>query len=554
MSSISPMNGTLGGKNAAHLLRRATFGPTVKDIIDFSAKTTDEALAILFADTVEPDPPKDPLTNATWLNPKAGVGNSDKSNLIDFYIGWHLEQMRKSGNNIKERIVYFLHTHLPVNRSVVESSEAIYYQNKLFRHYAFGNFKELFKKICIDNAMLVYIDGDTNDVSSPNENFAREMFELYSIGKGPQIEEGNYTNYTEHDIKQATKVLTGYRYDGTFTHLDVDTSIPSGRPETIVDGLNELASRHDASKKIFSPAFKNTEIEPSNIVSGYATTETALQELNDMIEMIFAQPETAKFLCRKLYRFFVYHQINSEVENDIIAPLAETFRTNNYELKPVIEQLLKSQHFYDSDNSVTTDDNISALIKSPVEVMIGALRFFQVSFTNIVTDLNKLYVDTYQKVILEQLRNQGMNFYEPFDVAGYDAYFQEPTFNRYWITPRNLAMRYYFSNFLIDGKIEGENIPFKADVVAWTDNTDNVSDPYDAEVVVTAFTWYLLAVELSTDRFDYFLNTVFLDTLSSTYWTSKWATYKGGGSDAEVRADLENLVKSVMQTPEFQLF
>ncbi len=554
MSSLSPLTGPLGEKNAAHLLRRATFGPTIKNIKDFASKTADESINILFQDVSEPLPPKDPLTTATWLNPKAGEGNSKTEDLLDYFMAWHLEQMRNSGTNIKERIVYFFHTHLPVNITKVVSSEAVFYQNKLFRYYAFGNFKTLFKKICIDNAMLVYIDGTLNESSIPNENFAREMFELYSIGKGPQIDDGNYTNYTEGDIKAAMKILTGWKFDDTFTNIDTDTGIPIGKLETSVDGGKEVATLHDSTQIVFTSAFQNQTIEPFEKVGGYATKEAALKELDDMIEMIFGEQETAKFLCRKLYRFFVYHQISEEVENDIITPLANTFTANNYELQPVLKQLLKSQHFFDSDNSQTSDNNIGALIKSPIEQILGSLRFFNVTLPDIQTQLQELYVDTYQKTILGMLSNQGLDFYEPYDVAGYDAYFQLPTFNRYWITPRNLAMRYYFSNYLIDGKIEGENIPFKADIVAWVDNSDNINDPSDASQILDAFTNYMISVELSEDRYNYFLNTVFLDTLSSSYWTAKWNAYKGGGADTEVRNDLENLVKAIMQTPEFQLF
>ena len=82
--------------------------------------------------------------------------------LTDYFIAWHLDQMRSSGTSIRERIVYFLHSHLPARRSIIESSEALYYQNCFFRYYAFRNFNDLFKKICIDNAMLVYIDGRLN--------------------------------------------------------------------------------------------------------------------------------------------------------------------------------------------------------------------------------------------------------------------------------------------------------------------------------------------------------------------------------------------------------
>ena len=99
-----------------------------------------------------------------------------------------MDVMRQAPLTLKERLTWFFHTHLPARWTEIQSSEAIYYQNALFRYYAYGSFKELFKKICVDNAMLRYLDGYSNRNRSPNENFAREMFELYSIGKGTQVD------------------------------------------------------------------------------------------------------------------------------------------------------------------------------------------------------------------------------------------------------------------------------------------------------------------------------------------------------------------------------
>ena len=107
--------------------------------------------------------------------------------------------------------------------------------------------------------MLVYIDGRLNINQWPNENFAREMLELYSIGKGPQIGDGNYTNFTEQDIKEAARVLSGYKNDITFTNIDTETNIPIGKLE--LNGTRAIL--HDAGKKTFSDAFQNRSIEPS---------------------------------------------------------------------------------------------------------------------------------------------------------------------------------------------------------------------------------------------------------------------------------------------------
>ena len=550
MLLLDPFAGNLGEKNAAHLLRRATFGPTIEDIKQFSGKTVSQAMDILFTLPTVPAPPVDPMTGNTWLNPKATNGsNSENGLLIDYFIAWHLDQMRTSGTNIRERIVYFLHSHLPTRRTIVDSSEAMYYQNCLFRYYSFGSFKDLFKKICIDNAMLVYIDGRLNINQWPNENFAREMLELYSIGKGLQIGDGNYTNYTEQDIKEAARVLSGYKNDITFTNLDTDTNIPIGKLE--VSGVRAIL--HDAGTKTFSTAFQNTVITPSATDGGYATATAAAGELSAMIDMIFNQDETARFLCRKLYRFFVYYKITPEVETQIIVPLAQTFKTSGYNLKTVISTLLSSQHFYDSDNAITSDNNIAALIKSPVDLVLGGLRFFNVTFP--VSSSQSFYDDGYRNGVSKLILDQGLEFYEPYDVAGYDAYFQVPDYNRNWITPINLANRYLFSQMLIENINRGTTgASIKVDLIAFVDNSQHVSDPLNASLIVKAFTDYLFAVEINSDRFNYFLNTIFLESLGAYNWTNEWNAYKAGGSNSTVKLRLETLVTRLIQTPEFQLF
>ncbi len=548
--ALDPFTGNLGERNAAHLLRRATFGPTIEDIRQFSGISVSQAMDILFANQALPSAPVDPKTGTTWLNPNASPGvNSEQDLLTEYFIAWHLEQMRASGTNIRERIVYFLHSHLPARRSVIQSSEALYYQNCFFRHYAFGNFRDLFEKICIDNAMLVYIDGRLNINLWPNENFAREMLELYSIGKGPQIGEGDYTNYTEQDIKEAARVLSGYKNDITFTNTDPETGIPIGKLE--VDGIR--ASLHDAETKTFSAAFQNTSISPAATDGGYATAEAAKGELTALINLIFIQDETARFICRKLYRFFAYYEITEDVETRIIIPLAQGFKASGYNLKSVISDLLSSRHFYDLDNVITADNNLGALIKSPIESLLGAVRFFNVTFP--ATSSQSFYDDGYRNGITKHILDQGLDFYEPYDVAGYDAYFQVPGYNRNWITPVNLANRYLFSQRLIENINTGETgAVINADLVAFADNLQHIANPSDATNVVKAFTDYMFAVEINTDRFNYFLNTIFLEGLAAYNWTNEWNSYKSGGSDDIVRLRLEILVAKLIQTPEYQLF
>lgn len=531
MASLNPIsNGTpLGRKRAAHLLRRATFGPTKQDVDTFSALTIDQALTILLQPKEAPPPPVDPATNESWINPRPGGNNSDEEALKAFVTAWWGHLMKNDGNSIIEKMVWFYHTHFTTIISRVPESTAIYYQLALFRHFALGNFKEISKKICYDNAMLYNLDGRLNIKGRVQENFAREYLELYTIGKGPQVGSTDYTNYTEQDVKEGARVLSGFGTDTSFENIDEETGIAMGQ----IKGFPN-ASQHDDGSKTFSHRFQNTTITTAG-----PTAEDFLSELDEFTEMIFAQEETARYICRRLYRFFVYYKIPEEVEKDIIEPLAATFRDNDYELLPVLDQLLRSQHFYDEDNGITTDDNIGAIIKSPLDLTLGALRFFNVFIPDKETQLERHY-QAWNRILYNLLRNQGLNFYEPYDVAGYEAYHQFPVYNRSWISPNNLIRRYDLSTQLIEGNYttDGDYL-FEIDTYGYVAGAGIENS--DANTIVQHFTDNMFPEAITPERFQYFVD-AFLG-----------GAPLGVPGSFEFIDQLRNLVKALIGSPEYQL-
>jgi len=568
MASLNEITGILGRTRAAHLLRRCTFGPTISEIDQFAGLTASVALDQLLDDSAaDPSPPIDTATLQTWVDPTntvgpplAGDSNSEQDDLFGFFQAWHLDVMRQAPLTLKERLTWFMHTHLPARWTEINSSEAIYYQNGLFRHFAYGSFKDLFKKICVDNAMLRYLDGYSNKKNSPNENFAREMFELYSIGKGPQIAEGDYTNYTEDDIKAATRVLTGWELDDTFSFLDPDTGLPAGkiRSHLAGDAVTELATEHDTGQKVFSSKFGGTILEPAGLVEGFATVDAAYDELDALIEMIFAQAETGRFIARKLYRFFVYHFISEEVETDIIGPLALELMNKDFVLIDALKLLLKSEHFFDADDAVAENDNLGALIKSPVDVFTGLARLFEIQFPDRETETTTFYQDL--SYVVSKLVDQGLNFYEPFEVAGYPAYHQVPAYNRNWITTYALAHRYQIGGILMNTLDQSATRTFVLDIVEWVDNPVNIADPGDAALLMDVLVDHLFPLPPTQERYDYFLYTVFLDytgtdlSYARGLWRTEWTNYKNSSDDTVVRSLLELLLSALIETPEFQLY
>ncbi|HEX8548363.1 MAG TPA: DUF1800 family protein [Cytophagaceae bacterium] len=547
MVSLDPITGVLGRKAAAHFLRRVTFGASKQQIDTFAGYSIDQAVSAVLVESNIPSPPKDKKTGATWLNPKPGLSNSGEEDLRDFFKSWVLESMAKSGSNAVEKLTFFLHTHFTTIQSVVDQSSALYYQYLLLKKYTFGNLKELAEKICKDNAMLILLDGSLNVSGRPNENFAREFFELYTIGRGKEIGAGNYTNYTESDIREAARVLSGWAYDSNYTTIDASTGVPSGKLKL---NSSKLADKHDPGVKTFSSAFQNKSIAPSALSGSYATEAAATKEITELVEMIFAQPETARFFCRKLYRFYIFYKISEEVEENIIKPLAENLVANNFQIKPLVEKLFKSKHFFDQDNTEVNDNARGALIKSPLDISIGMLKFFKVEMPSDANLTN--YYGAYGE-LLSSLRDQGMDYYEPLDVAGYDAYHEAPNYNRNWISANFLARRYEFAALAIKGiGMDGQPPLFKIDVMKYITDPVNVPNPSDATQLAKDVIELLLPEAITEERFNYFLN-ILLDNLSTINWEHEWENYISSKNDMGIRTQLEDFFNAVLQSPEYQL-
>lgn len=547
MASLSPISGVLGEQRAAHLLRRATFGPTIQHINTFAGLTGQAAFTALTQATTPPAFPIDPTTGTDWISPNAPGSNQNGFTLSEFTKSWWLENMRASQPTLTERMIWFYHTHFPMIISRIEGYPqfALDYLS-LLRYYALGSFRELTKALCIDNAMLVHLDGNLNIKGVPQENFAREFLELFTVGKGPEVSLGDYTNFTEVDVQALTKALTGWGIDSTFQTVDPVTTLPTGK----VKGNGSVSSQHDVSNKTFSAAFSNTTIQTTGVVGANAQNTGVYQELEDVITMIFDSPHTARNICRRIYREFVYFDITAEIESDIIEPLANLLIANNFEIQPVLQTLFLSEHFYDLDTPITEDNNVGAIIKSPVDLIIGTMRLFYLSVPNNTTQITAHY-ELYAQLI-NQLSLQGIELFEPYDVAGYDAYFQGPDFHRNWISSNYLANRYKFSEILISGFTSASGVLMKLDIVEFVET--NCSNPADPTILIQELVKWLFPNPLDTDRFNYFRDTVLLDQLSATNWTNEWNNYVNTSSDVNVRLQLETLAMAMMQSPEYQLY
>lgn len=548
MASLSPITGILGTQKATHLLRRATFGPQLQDIQTFSNLTASAAFQQLIVPQTGPDLPIDFLTGTDWVSPNTKHPDRFTNTISEFTSAWWIENMRVSGANLTERMVWFYHTHFPIIISRVENIPQFSLDYiRLLRFYALGNYKELAKAFCIDNAVLIHLDGHLNIKGVPQENFGREFLELFTVGKGPQVGPDNYTNFTELDVKALTKVLTGWGFDSTFQTIDPVTNLPTGK----VKGNATTATQHDISTKQFSAAFNNAVIQTSEVIGGNASVQAVYDELDDVIDLIFNSSHTAKNICRRIYREFVYFDITPEIETDIIEPLAAILAQNNFEITSVLEVLFASEHFYDLDSAPTSDNNIGAIIKSPLDLLVGTIRLFELDVPDQTTELESHY-DLYGQ-LLHQLDLKGLKFFEPYDVAGYDAYFQVPDFQRYWISSNYLANRYKFAELLVNGFTNSTNtVLLKLDFVQFV--RDKCTDPSNPTLLMQELMAWMIPIELTTERFDYFKDTILLDQLSTINWSIEWNNYINSNDDTNVRIQLERLALAIMQSPEYQLY
>lgn len=598
---LPPHGGLLNYRKAAHLLHRATFGPTKEQIDAFSSLTAAQAVDLLFQPPSPapplPDPalPVDSETGTEWVLSGTTDANSGDADLQEFFKGWFIGQMLATGippahalrYSTREKVVFFLHTVLTTIQSKVDNSRSLYFQNQLFRKFAFDkylpadvyNFKELVKKISVDNAMLRLLDGNLNVNGSVNENYGRELLELYTIGRGLEgtlpdaTIPGDYFNYKEQDVRAAARVLSGWELDPTFETEDEDvdldllatTKLPRGK----VRGNPTNANAHDNGIKEFSDRFNNATIQPDPLLLAgtSATEESAQDEISQLIELIYSKPETARNFCRRVYRFFVYHEITQTIDDTIIAGMADTFVNNGYKIQPVLEDLFKSQHFYDAAGGAG-DDAFGGIIKSPLDLMTGTFRIFDIQLPDPVANAEAFYEKTGE--LIRTLQDMGMHFYEPFDVAGYDAYHQFPIYHRSWISTNYLTRRYEFIRILLS---EPQMMPgeLRADPVAFVQTKINNATASNARDLIVALTRYFLpqsenltydvsadpALErgLTPERMNYFL-TAFLmspqiDADPEAAWTFRWTN----PVDMDVvRGQLRSLFNAMLQSPEYQLY
>jgi uncharacterized protein (DUF1800 family) len=524
-TGLATYSGTFGKKEAMHLLRRSLFGVKVQDMKDFSAKSMAAAVDTLL--NTATSVPNEPLNyyGKTTPDPNVAYGTTWVNSAIDFNFNfqrtmsikaWWWEMAARQPSTIMEKMVMFWHNLIPIASAEQIDPRMTHLYLKTIRQNAMGNFKSLVRALSIDPAMLVYLNGRYNTKRAPDENYARELLELFTLGKGPD------SKYTEDDVKAAARVLTGWNIN-PFVTPPVSTF---------------TLSNHDTTNKQFSAFFNN------KVVTGRSTATAGTEELDELLNMIFAQTEVAKFICRKLYKYFVYYDITPDIETNIITPLADHFRNNNYEIKPLLDKLLKSEHFFDSLN-------MGCVIKDPTSHIAGFCRQWELDYP---TDVEMLYGITGYARAFGQAVLQ--DILDPPSVAGWPAWHQSPQYLRSWISSDSLPKRNQFTDLMLFiGYKRGGNT-FIADVFKVT---RQFSNPGNADTLIADAVAFLLPLELSATQIAALRNNLLPGGIPDYNWTDEWNQANDPGHAnhttalASAKLKLQLLYKAIMNLSEYQL-
>ena len=319
----------MGFDEARHLLNRTSFAAQTTEIDDYAKLTREQAVDRLLSETRRAAAYPAPAWTAKYervykpdMTPEQRQ-QANRRELVERGLEirtWWVAEMLSTPSPLTEKMTLFWHNHFATSQQKVRSASLMYRQNVMLRNYAVGNFGAMLREVSKDPAMLIYLDGAQNRKGAPNENFAREVMELFTLGEG---------RYTEQDIKEVARAFTGWS-------IDADAG----------EFRFRRAAHDDGGKTVFGQSGK---------FNG-----------DDIVTLLLQQPATGEFIVSKLWREFV----SPEPDAAQVAQLASKWRAANYEMKPLLRAMFLSEPFWSYANR-------GVLVKSPVDLVVGSLRQFR---------------------------------------------------------------------------------------------------------------------------------------------------------------------------------
>lgn len=337
-------------KWAAHLYRRAAFGATTAELVEAEKRGFEDTLNLLLKGQPGAN---DLVSTLTDTGRVAAAQDADGTKIR----GWWLYCMLQGGHPLREKLTLFWHNHFATSITKVRTADLMVRQNVLFRENALGKFGPMLQAVSRDPAMLVWLDSNSNVKGKPNENYAREVMELFSLGVG---------NYTETDVREAARAFTGWHTDGTNFRFN--------------------SAQHDSDQKT---------------VLG----KTGDWDGGDVVNIVLDQPATAKFLVRKLYAYLVSE---TPPPDKLLEPLCESFRKSKYDIAALVRTMLASQLFF-------SDHAFRKRIKSPIEFALGAVLTIYRRYE--LADPN--YRPLAHQSLVKWLNLMGQSLFAPPNVKGW---------------------------------------------------------------------------------------------------------------------------------------
>jgi hypothetical protein len=530
-ASFDKYTGPWGFEEVSHLFRRATYGMTFQQIKDAEAMNLDEVLDLIFEDQ---DPATPPINydfeedgsvpvGETWVDEPYSLSNINQ--ILNYrrrsLTGWTFGQILNGSHSIREKMTLFWHNHFVIQESIIRDPKFIYKYITLLRNNATGNFRQLVKDVTIDPAMLRYLNGNQNTKNAPNENYARELLELFTVGKGQLAGPGDYTTFTENDVVEIAKILTGWRDQAYLDVLGLEVK------------ANFRTNQHDNTDKQLSHRFEGAIIQANGA-----------DEYKDLIDVIFMQDEVSRYICRKLYRWFVYYKIDDQIDQNIIEPMAEILRNNDYEIEPALRALLSSEHFFDICNQ-------GPMIKNPLDYLAAPLRQFDVKFPEEPAPQYNGWGG-----LLRALPFLQMQYYEPPNVAGWKAYYQEPSYYRLWVNSVTLPIMVLYSDILVNFGFNPGDTPDTLIFINILEYIKTLNDPANPKALIDDLSSVIYPQPLTQGQKNY-LKSVLIPGLPDFEWTVEYTNHLTNPDDDLLRnavdSKLRSLLIAMMRLPEFYL-
>ena len=457
--------------NVQHLFKRISFGINDQDIPSYLANDPSQVI-----DTIVDDAIALPTTEAPeWAYWNEADFDDAPLQPFEYRRAWQIQTINDLLNNgLRDALTLFWSNHFVTAYPEYRSSAYMFQYYNILQSHALGNFKDFVRAIGLTPAMLLYLNGYENENESPNENYARELFELFTLGEN--------NGYTQIDIEETSRALTGWN------HQEED-----GDPITFDESTFDT--------------------DPKTIFG-----QTGTWGYDDVVDILFTEKASliANFICAKLY----IHFVGPEIDDAIVSTLAQTFLDNDFEIAPVIRDLLKSDHFFSPQNK-------GVVIKSPLDLHLG-----------LHTELNFEVDPSFNLInrIRANSNNVGQELFNPPDVAGWQG-------DRTWINASSFAGRWKDSEFLIRKYKQYDNDQFRAWAISVAGNGN------DPAAISKALVDFLLTEELPNQSEYDAITDVFKGDVPQNYfddgiWDLNWD---------DVPNQVRDLLNYTVRIPEFQL-